>query len=461
MDFLVNLLLASTWLERFSDSFLSPSYNLRVIYLGVSSLGLAAGICGCFLLFRKRSLLSDTVGHSTLPGVAFAFLLVAQFGAGGKSFIALMLGALVTGWLSVRSVQWIQQKTPAREDAALAIPLSAYYALGIVFLSIIQSLGLKGSSGLEYYLYGMVASMVASEAQLLLVVAIIALIIVFLFFKELNCLSFDESFVSAQGLPHRWLDEVLMATCLAVTIVGLQAVGLLLMMALFIIPPATARLWTNSMAGTLAVAGFVGTFGAFSGAVASSTIRNLPAGASIIMAMSLLFIGSMLFGHRKGWLIKKIRLTKLERRLTEKQFLRGLFDSLESQQQVRLLSGLEFSRDLAHVAVPMDRFLAKRAWSARKQERVGAQLAKKGLLTLAPDLTVRLTDTGLEHAIKTAKTHRLLELYLLEHAEVARANVHQYVERIEEVTTPEIVKDLHTLFASRLEKELIPAEPHS
>lgn len=75
------------WIERLRDSLFSPSYNLLVIYLGITSLGLAAGICGCFLLFRKRSLLSDTIGHATLPGVALAFLLVAQFADGGKSFI--------------------------------------------------------------------------------------------------------------------------------------------------------------------------------------------------------------------------------------------------------------------------------------------------------------------------------------------------------------------------------------
>lgn len=77
-------ILALSWLDRLIEAVRSPSYNLKVIYLGVTSLGLAAGVCGCFLLFRKRSLLSDTIGHSTLPGVCIAFLLFAPLGLGRK-----------------------------------------------------------------------------------------------------------------------------------------------------------------------------------------------------------------------------------------------------------------------------------------------------------------------------------------------------------------------------------------
>ena len=461
MDNTSMLLLASSWLERLGDSFLSPSHNLRVIYLGVCSLGLAAGICGCFLLFRKRSLLSDTVGHATLPGVAFAFLLIASFGSGGKSFLYLMLGALITGWLSVRAVQWIRHQTPVREDGALAIPLSVFYGFGVVCLSVVQGLQLKDASGLEYYLYGMVASMVESEARLLLFVALGALAVVFLFFKELNCLCFDEGYVRAQGLPNRWLDEVLMFTCLAVTIVGLQAVGLLLMMALFIIPPATARLWTDSMPLTLVIAGAVGALGSLAGAIASSVVPHLPAGASIILATSLLFSLSMLIGKRKGWLVRKLSLFRLERRLARHQFLRGMFDKLESQQQVRLLAGLDFSPELCHVPLAMKDFLGKRDWPKAKQQSVARDLKQRKMLELADDDRVILTERGLKRALEVARTHRLTELYLIEHAEIAPAKVHQYVERIEEITTPEIADDLKSLFAERLAKEVIPIEPHS
>ena len=455
-------ILASSWLDRLIEAVRSPSYNLKVIYLGVTSLGLAAGVCGCFLLFRKRSLLSDTIGHSTLPGVCIAFLLYARWGSGGKSFIALMIGALITGWLSVRAVQWIKNNSKIKEDAALAIPLTVLYGLGVVLLSVVQdsNLNLQGTSGLEYYLFGMVASMIQAEAIMLAIVSLGALTVISLFFKELNCLSFDEDFVASQGLPHRWLDEVLMLTCLTVTIAGLQTVGLLMIMAAFIIPPATARLWTDSMPWTLAIAGFVGATGALIGAIASAVIFRLPAGAAIILASALLFSFSMLFGSRKGWVVRQLKVARLEKRLSENQLLRDLFDRLEAQQKVRLLAGLDFSRDLAQVSLPVHDILKDRGWSQRKERSVARSLSSQNLLKFERGDCVRLTTQGLERAIAVARTHRLTELYLIEHADVAPARVHQYVEKIEEITNPEIASDIHQLFSNELEQALIPAEPH-
>ena len=281
-----------------------------------------------------------------------------------------------------------------------------------------------------------------------------------LFFKELNCLSFDEDFVASQGLPHRWLDEVLMLTCLTVTIAGLQTVGLLMIMAAFIIPPATARLWTDSMPWTLAIAGFVGATGALIGAIASAVIFRLPAGAAIILASALLFSFSMLFGSRKGWVVRQLKVARLEKRLSENQLLRDLFDRLEAQQKVRLLAGLDFSRDLAQVSLPVHDILKDRGWSQRKEWSVARSLSSQNLLKFERGDCVRLTTQGLERAIEVARTHRLTELYLIEHADVAPARVHQYVEKIEEITNPEIASDIHQLFSNELEQALIPAEPH-
>jgi len=440
---------------------LLPSHNLQVIYLGVTSLGIATGVLGCFLLFRKRSLLSDTVGHATLPGIAGGFLISALLqDVSGKNFVALIIGGFIFGWLSVQTVQYLMRHTPLRQDAALAIALTGYYALGVVLLSVIQKSGLPDSSGLEYYLYGMVASMVQAEAWLLFSTALIAIILTFTLLKELNALCFDEGFTQTQGLPNRWLDQVLMTVCLIVAIVGLQTVGLLLIMALFIIPPATARLWTNSLTKTLGISALVGAIGALSGAFLSASIPRLPAGASIILTTSILFFLSLFIGQRKGILIRHLRFHRIEQRLAQNQFLRAVFDSQEAQQQVRLLCGLAFSKRLAQAEFSIPDTLEKRHWSSLQQRQVARQLQQAGLLTITSHDKAKLTPEGLERAIETAKTHRLTELYLLEHAEVAQKNVHQYVERIEEITTPEIAQDLRTLFEERLQEELIPLEPH-
>ncbi len=442
-------------------SLLQPEHNLRVIYLGVMALGMASGVLGCFLLFRKRSLLSDTIGHATLPGVAGGFLLSATLTQqGGKNIYFLVTGALIFGWLSLQTVQYMMRRTRLKQDAALAVSLTGFYALGIVLLSVVQSSGLPQSSGLEYYLYGMVASMVESEAWILAGVSALSIGLVCLFLKELNALSFDEAFTKTQGLPHRWLDEGLMLLSLIVAIVGLQTVGLLLVMALFIVPPATARLWTQSLTKTLWIAGGLGALASLCGAMISASVPNLPAGASIILCSTLLFFLSLLIGRKKGVLTKYVRFYQMEKRLEEGQYLRAVFDSLEAQQQVRLFCGLDFSKKLALTEFSISEVLRRRSWSEAKQCKLSKRLEQKGALKKTTAGKASLTLQGLDQAIEIAKTHRLTEMYLLEHAEVAPKKVHQYVESIEEITTPEIAKDLRSLFQRELDEHLIPPEPH-
>ncbi len=440
---------------------LIPAHNLRVVYMGVISLGVAAGLLGCFLLFRKRSLLSDTVGHATLPGVAGGFLVSAMLSDfAGKNFLALFVGSLIFGWLSVQAVQFMVRHTKLKQDAALAISLTSFYGLGVVLLSVVQTSGLPDASGLEYYLYGMVASMVQQEAWVLFATATIASTLTAIFLKELNALCFDEAYVQTQGLPHRWLDQALMTASLVVAIVGLQTVGLLLIMALFIIPPASARLWTSDLKATLIISASIGAAGAFVGALFSANIDHLPAGASIILATASLFIVSLLFGSRKGVITRHLQYYAIEQRLAQNQFLRAVFDSLEAQQQVRLFVGHKFSRGLALTEFDITTTLAKRNWPPQKRVHIAKRLTAQGSLKLTAGGRAILTEKGLDRAIETAKTHRLTELYLINHAEIAQKNVHQFVERIEEITTPEIANDLRGMFKRKLQADLIPIEPH-
>ncbi len=448
------------WLLELRALLLAPSHNLQVIFLGVTFLGCATGFLGCFLLFRKKSLISDTVGHATLPGITLAFLLGGSLGFDEKNYALIALGGMLFGWFSSLGVKWLQVNSKIKADASLAINLTFFYAIGIVVKSIIPHSGFADSSGLEYYMFGMVASMVTDEALLILWVSLGAIVVCSLFFKELNILCFDEDFARVQGLPRRRVDEGLMFLCLLVAIIGMSTVGLLLVMAMFIIPPATARLWTQSMRPTLIISALCGALGACFGVILSATITNMPAGAAIIVSMAVIFALSLLIGLRKGILVRKLSVLKLERRLAENQFLRAAFDNLEHQQQVRLLCGLPFSKQLADVDFNPQTVVDNRCWKVSKLRSVLSRLKKQGAILVRENKLVRLTRKGMDLAIETARTHRLTELYLLEHSEVASLYIHQFVEQIEEITTPEIARELNELFEARLKEELIPLEPH-
>ena len=446
--------------QKLADALLNSSYNQKVIYLGVVVLGCVSGLAGTFLLFRKRSLLSDTVSHATLPGIAIAFLLLEKATGNGKQMIPLMVGAFVSAWLSMQTVRLVRKYSRIKDDAALAITLTLFYGVGIVLLSVIQQTPTGHSSGLESYLFGMVASMVISDAYVIIGLAVICAVAILLFFKEFSLLCFDSRFAQTQGYPAAGLDVAVMTLAVSVAVVGLQTVGLLLIMALLIIPAVSARFWTNSLPQMLVIAAVIGGGSAFLGAVVSSVFPRVPAGGAIILVAGGLFLLSLMFGSVRGWFTIVMRRFRLQQRLREVQFLRAVFDTLEKQQQIRLFVGLDFDRSMAMTPVNTDMIVDKRDWTPKVVESTALRLGRKQLLVHTSDDSVQLTREGLERAIECARNHRLTELYLLNYADVAPQNVHQYVEQIEEVTTPEIADDLRNIFHQELEEHEIPQEPH-
>ena len=143
-------------------------YNTRVVFAGVTVLGAASGLVGTFLLLRKRSLLSDTVSHCTLPGIAIAFLIAEATGISGRSLPLLLLGAATTGVLGMGAVAAIRAKSRIKDDAALAIVLSVFFGLGIALMVIIQQLPTGNAAGLSHFIYGKTATMTAADEQLIL-----------------------------------------------------------------------------------------------------------------------------------------------------------------------------------------------------------------------------------------------------------------------------------------------------
>src|SRR5687768_13697894 len=123
-------------------------YNTRVVVLGTTLLGLAAGTIGSFMLLRKRALMGDALSHATLPGIGLAFIVAVAAGQTGKSLPVLLAGAVVTGVLGVLAVLAIRNFTRLKEDAALGIVLSVFFGAGVAVLGVIQKMGTGSAAGL-------------------------------------------------------------------------------------------------------------------------------------------------------------------------------------------------------------------------------------------------------------------------------------------------------------------------
>lgn len=411
-------------------------YNTRVVVIGVGALGLAAGAVGTFLLLRKRALLSDTLAHATLPGVGGAFILMTMLGGTGKWMPGLLLGAAITGVLGVLVVQFILQNSRIREDAALGIVLSVFFAVGIVLLILIQNMGTGHAAGLKSFIYGKTASMLAREAWAIVIVALLCAAACALLFKELTLLCFDPEFGRAQGWPIHWLDLGLMILIVVVTMIGLQAVGLILVVALLIIPPAAARFWTEHLPTLVGCSALLGGVSCLLGAALSALFPRLPAGAVIVLVAGALFALSLVFGRQRGLVQRGLQQRRLRRKVERQNLLRALFEIAETQGQIQ-------PAGVAEITVPVAALLAQRSWTLRALRRALRRAQRAGHIEPVPGTSaVRLTARGRLAAWRCTRNHRLWELYLITHADVAPAHVDRDADEVEHVLDRALVREL-------------------
>jgi len=272
------------------------TYNTMLVLLGTSLLGAVSGLIGSLAVLRRQSLAGDAFAHAALPGLCVAFMVVGE-----RNLAALLLGAFISGILGLVVVSLLRRYTRIKQDAALGIVLSTFFGLGVVLSRIIQNQTIKGSkAGLDSYILGKTAGIITSDVYLIGSAALLCLIVIVFLFKELELLTFDADFARSQGWPVAGLDLILIFLLGLVVVIGLPAVGVVMMAALLILPGVTARFWTDRLAVMLPVS--VG-FGVITGAVGtwlSANYANLPAGPIIVLVGAALFLFSSVFAPRRG-----------------------------------------------------------------------------------------------------------------------------------------------------------------
>lgn len=438
---------------------LFEDYNTRLVVAATTLLGLAAGVVGSFTLLRKRALLGDALSHATLPGIGVAFLLAPLFTIDGKSLPVLLLGAAVSGSIGMGTILLIRNLTKLKEDAALGIVLSVFFGGGLVALGLVQQMPEGHAAGLESFIYGKTASIIAQDAWWIVAAGGISLLALMLLYKELKLLCFDEGFARARGYHTILIDSVLMATVVLVTIVGLQAVGLVLMIALLVIPAAAARFWTGDLFRMMALSAIIGAASCMIGALVSALAPRLPSGAMIVLTSALLFVISMLFGRQRGVVVQLWRRWQIRKRIDRRHVLRGIYELLEAQGTGVSADAGERTEPMAGQWVPLSSLLATRSWSARRMHREVARLRKQELLRTRGD-EVTLSASGLLEARRLTREHRLWELYLITHADVAAERVDRDAERIEDCLEPVMIDELESLLQQTRGGSVVPDSPH-
>ncbi|MBP1154346.1 MULTISPECIES: metal ABC transporter permease [unclassified Paenibacillus] len=301
--------------------------NMQWILLGSILLGLSSGVLGSFAYLRKQSLMGDALAHAALPGVCIAFMLT-----GSKSIFFFLIGAVVAGIIATFGIGFVTRNTRIKQDAALGIVLSVFFGLGVVLLTKIQQSGNGNQSGLDTFMFGKAASMVLSDVITMAVAALVLVFICALLFKEFKLLSFDQGFAKGIGLPVAFLDQFMMFLIVVAVVIGIQAVGVVLMSALLITPAVSARYWTDKLGLMVVLSGTFGAVSGFVGTLISSSANNLPTGPVSVLAATLLFVVSVLFAPQRGM------ISKLLERLAVK---RNVLAELKQQPRLHSFSGAE------------------------------------------------------------------------------------------------------------------------
>lgn len=246
--------------------------------------GIVSGVIGSFIVLRGMSLMGDAISHAVLPGVAMSYML-------GINYI---IGASLFGILAAILIGFITQKSQLKNDTAIGVVFSSFFALGIILISFAKS-----STDLYHILFGNVLAVRDSDILITLIVGIVVLLFVFLFYKELVVSSFDPTMAKAYGLKTTLLHYALMFLLTLVAVSALQTVGTILVIAMLITPAATAYQLTNHLPTMIVLSTIFGVLSSIIGFFFSYSY-NLASGATIVLTAALFFILAFLFSPKKG-----------------------------------------------------------------------------------------------------------------------------------------------------------------
>lgn len=303
---------------------LQLGYNATLVALGATLLGIAAGVTGSFLFLRKRALVSDAVSHATLPGIGLAFIVMVALGGDGRFLPGLLLGAALSSGVGLLLIAWMMRHTRLSEDAAIGAVLSVFFGAGIVLLTVIQSMNAGRQAGLDTVLLGSTAGMLQSDALVIAAGGAVVLLLVLLLRRPMLAVGFDPDYAAVSGTNVGRIDPAMMGLVMAVTVLGITTVGLILIVALLIIPPVAARLWTDHALRMVALAGVIGGLSAYVGAAVSATAPALPTGPIIVLSSFVLFALSLTLAPARGGLALIRRQMRFRRRVHRRQGLLAL-----------------------------------------------------------------------------------------------------------------------------------------
>jgi manganese/zinc/iron transport system permease protein len=410
-------------MESLIEFFSFADANIRYVVFGSMLLAASSAMVGVFIVLRKKALVGDAVAHGVLPGICAAFLIFET-----KNIIFLIIGAFISGWLSLVLIDWIVKRTKIKKDAAIGMVLTVFFGFGIVLLTFIQHSGNSSQSGLDSFIFGKAAALVGNDLIAFSVIALVLIISIVSFFKEFTLVSFDEPYAVALGLPVGKLELLLTTLTVLAVVTGITAVGVVLMAAMLITPAAAARFWTNDLRKMMILSALFGAVSGLLGAYISFVAPSMPTGPWMVVVSSFIAFFSFFFAPKVGIISRSTMQKSRGNIMLEENILKVFYQQGEEKNDF----GLGFTTK---------QLLSSRPIRKEVLEKALRRLSRKDLLIKENDAWY-LSEEGISKSAKVVRLHRLWELYLTKYADMAPENVHENAELIEHIITPELEVEL-------------------
>lgn len=267
-------------LEPFTFGFMQ-----RGLAAGVLA-GIACAVLSAFVVWRRMAFVGDAMAHTILPGVVIAFLRGAN----------LFVGALIAAIITALGIGWFSRDREVREDTAIGVMFSGFFALGILLLSRVSSY-----RDLTHILFGDILGVSAADLWIIGGVTVLVMAAVALFYKELLLTSFDPGHAVAIGLSPELVRYGLLILLALTVVAAIQAVGVVMVIALLVTPAAAASLLVRQLPRIMALGALFAVVSALVGLYASY-YGNVASGAAIVLTLTGIFLLAFLFAPGRGLL---------------------------------------------------------------------------------------------------------------------------------------------------------------
>ncbi len=266
----------------------------QAIAIGLS-LGILGAVIGSYSILQQMGMMSGVISHAVLPGISIAFFLE----------INIIIGAFVAGVLSALVVMTIKKRSRIKVDAAMALTLTSFLALGVILITSLET----NQINLDEILFGDILGVTSGDVWRTVTISAIILLLTKLFYKELEFYTFDPLGAKASGLPVNLLHFGLICAITLTIVASMQTVGVLLVMSLLVGPAITAYLLVKELSQMMFLGSIIGAVSSITG-MYGSYYFDLPSGAAIVMVIFAFFLLAFLFSPTQGLLTEPEIKTK-------------------------------------------------------------------------------------------------------------------------------------------------------